>query len=479
MSNHPRIVPYRNLEEVQNLYGWFFGPEADQRKAISMVKVYTTRGLVPYSMQCTALFASALVSDKENSLDSFSVQLMYASAIIRFVNGILDKHQTSQYAIPLHSLALSVGLPTYFVELRHACTHEELPPLSVLRSASENAMDWLKIRYWEVKLEEATIQFAALRDLILEQLDIWWSTSSKRVSQIIEDFEDPETEVTTGTFSKPWLIVLENTQEAKTCRNILKLLIQQFQRSKTDYADAASLAIFQFGVNTSGKSLISIRTFGPILQKLGVSIVDAMLSLCLDVFVKETASNAGLYDLPVTNELQQDIIKIVNTTENHSEFNHAVNWSRHILTNPKLYSFSADSFVTQCLQRSKPLPIISSIIQLAMKSCADKAKSLQRVNLYKTQVDLLYGSKESLIQKQTSTIKRIITLDAQGSETPQQQEATIQDEIDRRNKLLLKRRKTILSTEISENSALDERIRHGPRWYKVDDTWTPRPIGIL
>ena len=45
--------------------------------------------------------------------------------------------------------AALMGLPSSFVELRHACTHDEtLPPLSVLRDNVKLALDWLWERWW-------------------------------------------------------------------------------------------------------------------------------------------------------------------------------------------------------------------------------------------------------------------------------------------------------------------------------------------
>lgn len=64
------------------------------------------------------------------------------------------------------SLAAQLGLPLWFVELRHAATHEDLPGISVLRDAARQvsflplypllrrltsasqALDWLYAHYW-------------------------------------------------------------------------------------------------------------------------------------------------------------------------------------------------------------------------------------------------------------------------------------------------------------------------------------------
>ena len=53
-----------------------------------------------------------------------------------FVNALVDAHQTGMYAQSIAHIAARIGLPLWFVELRHAATHEELPSLSVLREAA-------------------------------------------------------------------------------------------------------------------------------------------------------------------------------------------------------------------------------------------------------------------------------------------------------------------------------------------------------
>ena len=54
----------------------------------------------------------------------------------------------------MHLLAKQLNLPTYFVELRHMGTHENLPSLDILRSTCSKALTWLYDNYW-CHVEEA------------------------------------------------------------------------------------------------------------------------------------------------------------------------------------------------------------------------------------------------------------------------------------------------------------------------------------
>jgi hypothetical protein len=73
--------------------------------------------------------------------------------LIRFVNGLVDIQQKGQYAISISSLAEKIGLPTFFVELRHDATHNQLPSLPVLLNSVQTALNWLEINYWNKIME--------------------------------------------------------------------------------------------------------------------------------------------------------------------------------------------------------------------------------------------------------------------------------------------------------------------------------------
>lgn len=56
------------------------------------------------------------------------------------MNGIVDPAQKRQFAVSVGSLAERLQLPLWFVELRHAGTHEYLPSLQVLRNGARQVI---------------------------------------------------------------------------------------------------------------------------------------------------------------------------------------------------------------------------------------------------------------------------------------------------------------------------------------------------
>lgn len=159
VNKHPVVTSYRSVLELVTLKDWFynFNESADNRlRAVQRVKALVSRGRLPHAIEATSLLTSVTLSDlNSNSCgsvtkqsDSNMLQLSYSMALVRFVNGLLDPFQQSNFAIPLHQLAKNLKLPSLFVELRHMGTHEQLPNLDTLRLASEKALNWLFDNYW-------------------------------------------------------------------------------------------------------------------------------------------------------------------------------------------------------------------------------------------------------------------------------------------------------------------------------------------
>lgn len=148
---HGRVVPWSDPDELKELKEWFYN-KTDRERAISKVKSYQSKGsqYLPHVIDSTSQITSAILLDEtDNNIGTNAIRMAYTMALIRFVNGILDPSQRSQYAIPLHTLARKVGLSSWFVDLRHWGTHErELPSLDMLRITAKEALVWLWDHYW-------------------------------------------------------------------------------------------------------------------------------------------------------------------------------------------------------------------------------------------------------------------------------------------------------------------------------------------
>jgi hypothetical protein len=74
---------------------------------------------------------------------------MYAMCIVRAVNGLVESSQQGYFAASVMTLANRIGLPSWFVDLRHDSTHSALPSINLLRSASRSLLLWCRETYWD------------------------------------------------------------------------------------------------------------------------------------------------------------------------------------------------------------------------------------------------------------------------------------------------------------------------------------------
>ncbi|SCU99676.1 LAME_0G04786g1_1 [Lachancea meyersii CBS 8951] len=159
-NTEPRIVPWRSKKDLARvcelLYPAKFVTPDLRQEGVREVKCWASRGpYLAHTVESTAHLTEAKLLDEQGVAGETTLQLSYTMAMIRFVNGLLDPTQQSQFAIPLHVLAERMGLPSWFVELRHCGTHErEMPSLDMLRMAVDQALEWLWDNYWSVQPEQ-------------------------------------------------------------------------------------------------------------------------------------------------------------------------------------------------------------------------------------------------------------------------------------------------------------------------------------
>lgn len=143
-----RLVVFKRPQDVLALRALLYGDHAAQLRGLARCRAYEVRGPLPASVHTTCLLIAAVHGDVAAS-DLYAIRLQYAMALVRFVNETLDAAQTAKNVIPLHALAAQCGLPSAFVELRHASTHEDLPSVYVLREMCDRALVWLDEHFWQ------------------------------------------------------------------------------------------------------------------------------------------------------------------------------------------------------------------------------------------------------------------------------------------------------------------------------------------
>ena len=120
--------------------------------------VASGRDTVPRACQ------SSSTTDDKKMLSAYAMRCVLAMAIIRLVNGVttaassrlkqrlptlhspLESHGHLQKSYSVSGIANSVGLPSLCVEVRHAATHNALPPMSelVLAAKQVSLVVWMR-----------------------------------------------------------------------------------------------------------------------------------------------------------------------------------------------------------------------------------------------------------------------------------------------------------------------------------------------
>ncbi|KAK9426547.1 putative hydroxyacylglutathione hydrolase [Seiridium unicorne] len=177
-------------------YGARGRAETDQRRhAVSRVAMWVQRGSCPHMVESTGLLMAAILDDLDEARSGFggkgssaykagstsAVRLAYSAAFSRFVTGLLDSHQDKQMKQSMYSIAKTIGLPATFVELRHQCTHEQLPSLLKLRSAAQKSLVWIWDYYWKHLTDDEYVDAdgdneVAIGNTCIEMLSIYLLT---------------------------------------------------------------------------------------------------------------------------------------------------------------------------------------------------------------------------------------------------------------------------------------------------------------
>ncbi|KAH8928626.1 Las1-domain-containing protein [Atractiella rhizophila] len=152
----PQLVPWITSQEFLSVYSALFSipDEAGSidlvqlRAGLHRIEAWSLRGTCPHQIESTSHLLN-LLHFAPLPLNTLSRRLELNAALIRFVNGLVDPHQQGAYAMSISKIADRIGLPSHFVELRHRGTHEEVPEIEVLEWSVREALEWLRVRYWE------------------------------------------------------------------------------------------------------------------------------------------------------------------------------------------------------------------------------------------------------------------------------------------------------------------------------------------
>ncbi|XP_028027545.1 uncharacterized protein LOC114241030 isoform X1 [Bombyx mandarina] len=146
------VVPWVNTEEWLKVMNLIYSENPDENEALKWLLLWKARcPSLPSGIESTLILLQVHIQDLNSPDDNGNdhvLRLAYSSAIMRFINHMLDVSITKENT--LSKAAKNVGIPDWIVELRHDTAHNNnLPSLSLLRDATQFGLDWLKSNYWK------------------------------------------------------------------------------------------------------------------------------------------------------------------------------------------------------------------------------------------------------------------------------------------------------------------------------------------
>lgn len=131
------------------------------RQALDTFGIWQARSpQLPLAVESTGALAGVLYHDYYNSSGPSSACTLrhaYASAILRMINGLADTLQQNRAVAASIAILCTqqLGLPSWWVDVRHEATHQQLPSLAILRASASAILRYWKQMYWD---QQSTVE---------------------------------------------------------------------------------------------------------------------------------------------------------------------------------------------------------------------------------------------------------------------------------------------------------------------------------
>lgn len=150
-----QVVPWYNYKEWLNVYNYVCADSAiaeNKAEVLKQLHIWKMRcPSLPSGIEATLGLMQVNYEDMKSSnqlIHRNVLRLAYSTAIIRFVNHMLDSEHAK--GVSLYRAAKQLGVPEWIIDLRHDTAHNNsLPTLELLREATSVALEWLRRNYWD------------------------------------------------------------------------------------------------------------------------------------------------------------------------------------------------------------------------------------------------------------------------------------------------------------------------------------------
>ena len=167
-----RITPWSDWTEWYQVYIKLYSNNPVKiHEALQTVQAWRIRAPLAHSVDSTAYLVEALLLDKTHTLSDQAISHILSSCVSRFVAGLLDKGQRGTVAVSMYTVAENFNFPKILVDIRHTIAHNALPPVSTLRYAALQSLNWIQENYWIPQIKVILEREQELKSLFEELLD--------------------------------------------------------------------------------------------------------------------------------------------------------------------------------------------------------------------------------------------------------------------------------------------------------------------
>ena len=161
------IQPWGNSDEFIKCYeGLFKNDNSDNMESfINNISISNLKSNIHYLILWdnrndnkafvlpSLLLIDIIIKIKEKKLEEYSIDSCHilGEIIIRVINLIIDELKKTKKTNNLNMflVAKEIGLPDYFIEIRHSCTHKNLPSYNTLLFTVYFLFFWVKKNMWD------------------------------------------------------------------------------------------------------------------------------------------------------------------------------------------------------------------------------------------------------------------------------------------------------------------------------------------
>ncbi|CAM8942005.1 unnamed protein product [Rhodiola kirilowii] len=161
------VVPWSSWHEWDVVRDSLFS--SSPASALNRIRAWRGKGCLPSVVDITSSLIEIQQKDPffnakraggqlgDELLSQEMMSMLYCMAIIRLVNCVIERTR-KRNGKSIAEAAEEIQIPRMLIDIRHEGSHRDLPSLEILRLASVEALEWLKMYYWNPQKEAVSCE---------------------------------------------------------------------------------------------------------------------------------------------------------------------------------------------------------------------------------------------------------------------------------------------------------------------------------